>query len=515
MYNLSLVGPGWCVVERQTSWKLQSTSLLPLNVIESPLNTSFVLAITALLTLPLILAARKLVTARCHLRDFPGPSWAAYTRLWLCKTLASGNSAQIFVNINHTHGSIARVGPNHLVTSDPDFTRQILAVGTTWRRAPSYDALRIDPRMSNIVSERDARVHNAMRRRMAPGYAGKDIQGLEDAVDERIGAFISRIEKHWVSDAGMTESFDIAKRIQFFTLDTIAHLCFGKPLGFVESDLDKHNFIATLEEQLPFLQYFLVILTLNPVLRWIAAVPWVKRLVVPSSVDKRGIGTIMKISRKVIDDRLNESEKPQPDMLGSFLKHGLGPDEAEMEMSITLIAGSDTTATALRATLLSIISTPTVYQRLINEIDAAEAQGRISHPVSNGEAQKLPYLQAVIREGLRRFPPVTQLREREAPPEGLQLPDGRRIPGGTFVGLNAWGTQLNPVFGADAHVFRPERWLPESYDDDDDDGGQRLAAMSKVHELIFGHGMTRCLGISIAMMNINKMLVEVSFVPAV
>ncbi|EJP64697.1 Cytochrome P450 CYP570H1 [Beauveria bassiana ARSEF 2860] len=496
MYNLSLVGPGWCVVERQTFWKLQSTSLLPLNVIESPLNTSFVLAITALLTLPLILAARKLLTARCHLRDFPGPFWAAYTRLWLCKTLASGNSAQIFVNINHTHGSIARVGPNHLVTSDPDLTRQILAVGTTWRRAPSYDALRIDPRVSNIVSERDPRVHNAMRRRMAPGYAGKDIQGLEHAVDERIGAFISRIEEQWVSNARMTKFFDIAKRIQFFTLDTIAHLCFGKPLGFVESDLDKHNFIATLEEQLPFLQYFLVILTLNTVLRWIAAVPW--------------------ISRKVIDDRLNESEKPQSDMLGSFLKHGLGPDEAEMEMSITLIAGSDTTATALRAILLSIISTPTVYQRLINEIDAAEAKGHLSHPVRNCEAQKLPYLQAVIREGLRRFPPVTQLREREAPPEGLQLPDGRHIPGGTFVGLNAWGTQLNPVFGADAHVFRPERWLPESYDDDDDDdGGQRLAAMSKVHELIFGHGMTRCLGISIAMMNINKMLVEVSFVPAV
>ncbi len=171
------------------------------------------------------------------------------------------------------------------------------------------------------------------------------------------------------------------------------------------------------------------------------------------------------------------------------------------------VAGSDTTATALRATLLSIISTPTVYQRLSNEISTAEAEGQISYPIRNDEAQKLPYLQAVIREGLRRFPPITQLREREAPPEGLQLPDGRKIPGGTFVGLNAWGTQLNPVFGTDAHVFRPERWLPESYDD----GGQRLAAMAKVQELIFGHGMTRCLGIPIAMMNLNKMLVEVSF----
>ncbi|KAM3503456.1 hypothetical protein MY11210_008711 [Beauveria gryllotalpidicola] len=506
MCNLPPIAPGWHVVERQTFWKLQSTSILPLDVLENSSNASFALAFTALLALTLILATRKLVTARCHLRDFPGPSWAAYTRLWLCRTLASGNSAQIFVNVNNTHGSIARVGPNHLVTSDPDLTRQILAVGSTWRRAPSFDAIRIDPRVSNIVSERDPRVHNAMRRRMAPGYAGKDIQGLEHAVDERIGAFISRIEKHWVSDAGLTKSFDIATRIQFFILDTITQLCFGKPMGFVESDLDKHNFIATLETQLPIVQYFMVILALNTMTRWVAAVPWVRRLVVPSSVDKSGIGTIMRLSRKIIDDRLNESEKPQPDMLGSFLKHGLSPDEAEMEISITLIAGSDTTATALRATLLSIISAPTVYQRLINEITAAEAEGRISHPVSNGEAQKLPYLQAVIREGLRRFPPITQLREREAPPKGLELPDGRRIPGGTFVGLNAWGTQLNPVFGADAHVFRPERWLPESYDD----GGQRLAAMSKVHELIFGHGMTRCLGISIAMMNLSKMLVEVS-----
>lgn len=74
------------------------------------------------------------------------------------------------------------------------------------------------------------------------------------------------------------------------------------------------------------------------------------------------------------------------------------------------------------------------------------------------------------------------------------------------MGLNAWGTQLNPVFGDDAHVFRPERWLPESYNDN----GSQIAAMTKVHELIFGHGMTRCLGIPIAMMNLNKIFIEVS-----
>lgn len=177
-----------------------------------------------------------------------------------------------------------------------------------------------------------------------------------------------------------------------------------------------------------------------------------------------------------------------------------------MVTNINRVAGSDTTATAIRATLLAVISAPIVYHRLVKEITTAEREGLISSPVRNAEAQSLPYLQAVIREGLRRFPPITQLREREAPPEGMELPDGRRIPGGTFVGFNAWGTQLNPIFGDDPHVFRPERWLPESHND----GGIQLAAMTKVQELIFGHGMTRCLGIPIAMMNLNKIFVEVS-----
>ncbi|EGX93310.1 benzoate 4-monooxygenase cytochrome P450, putative [Cordyceps militaris CM01] len=474
----------------------------------SPLHINTTFALTVLLALlALLLAARKLVTAHCHLRDFPGPFWAAYTRLWLCRTLASGDSAQLLVGVNKTHGAVARVGPNHLVTSDPDLTRQVLAVGSRWRRGPWFDSIRIDPRVSNIVSERDPAAHNALRRRIAPGYAGRDVPGLEDAVDERIAAFIARIDERWVSEAGRTRSFDIARRLQFFTIDTITQLCFGKPMGFVESDSDKHNFIATIEMQVPIVQHFSVLLALSTLLKWASAVPLLRGLVVPSAADKTGIGIIMGLSRQEIDGRMSETEKPKPDMLGSFLKRGLSPDQAEMEISITLVAGSDTTATALRATLLSIISTPTVYQRLVREIATAEADGRISSPVQNAEAQQLPYLQAVIREGLRRHPPITQLREREAPPEGLQLPDGRRIPGGTFVGFNAWGTQLDPVFGADAHVFRPERWLPESYEDDEG-GARRLAAMARVQELVFGHGMTRCLGISIAMMNLSKMLVE-------
>jgi cytochrome P450 len=188
-------------------------------------------------------------------------------------------------------------------------------------------------------------------------------------------------------------------------------------------------------------------------------------------------------------------------MLGSFISRGLTAEEVEMEISISLVAGSDTTATAMRATLLSIVSNPRVYGKLVAEIDAALASKDISSPISEDEAKKLSYLQACIKEGIRRHPPITQLRERIVPPEGDYY-QGQYIPPGTFIGLNAWGTQLSKVYGDDPEVFRPERWLLADE--------AQLKEMGRVHELIFGYGTTRCLGIPIAMMNLNKIFFEVS-----
>ena len=125
----------------------------------------------------------------------------------------------------------------------------------------------------------------------------------------------------------------------------------------------------------------------------------------------------------------------------------------------------------------------------------------MSRPIRHTEAKRLPFLQACIFEGLRKFPPLSQLRERLVPPEG-DIINGHRIPGGTFIGLNVWGSQLDKVYGKDPEVFRPDRWLIK------DEG--RLHAMHETLELIFGHGSTKCLGMSMAMMELNKVIFEVS-----
>ncbi|KAK4150623.1 cytochrome P450, partial [Chaetomidium leptoderma] len=170
-----------------------------------------------------------------------------------------------------------------------------------------------------------------------------------------------------------------------------------------------------------------------------------------------------------------------------------------------LVAGSDTTASAIRGTMLHLAATRHAYAKLQNEIDTAIAQGRISNPITGEEAKKLKYLQVtVIYEGMRMQPPFSGLVMKQAPPEGDTLPnDGQFvIPGGTRVAQNTLAMmRRRDIFGADADVFRPERWLLNNAPE------QRLRMVQTV-EFVFGHGRWGCLGRPVAFLELNKVFVE-------
>jgi cytochrome P450 len=78
---------------------------------------------------------------------------------------------------------------------------------------------------------------------------------------------------------------------------------------------------------------------------------------------------------------------------GSFVRHGLTQTECETEALFMFVAGSDTTANALRLTMLYLMATPLVYQKLKDEIAAAIRDGRASRPITSAEAREIPYLQ--------------------------------------------------------------------------------------------------------------------------
>jgi hypothetical protein len=128
---------------------------------------------------------------------------------------------------------------------------------------------------------------------LSAGYAGKDIPDLESIVDSRIVDFMARIERDWVSEAEGTKTLDIARRLQYLAVDIITHLSFGRPLGYIEADRDRFDILTTIERQLPIVQHFSVLLELNTWLSRAANFTWLRKLLVPSASDRRGIGMIM------------------------------------------------------------------------------------------------------------------------------------------------------------------------------------------------------------------------------
>jgi hypothetical protein len=125
-------------------------------------------------------------------------------------------------------------------------------------------------------------------------------------------------------------------------------------------------------------------------------------------------------------------------------------------------AGSDTTAIALRSIFYHLCKYPRVYQTAVREL---ESTPDLSDPITFDQGQRLTYIQACIKEGLRLQPAVGMLLERLVPKEGATL-DGVFFPAGTIVGINPWVVALDKnVYGQDAEEFRPERWLEASVDE--------------------------------------------------
>ncbi|KAK0644685.1 pisatin demethylase [Cercophora newfieldiana] len=354
-----------------------------------------------------------------RLRHIPGPPLVGFSKWWLASSARRGRMHLDLYEAIEKYGPdlpFTRVGPQDIITGDPVFLRQIVNTHSLYQRSDWYTAMRFDPTRDNILSLRDDEMHTKHRAKLAPGYSGRDVGHLEPRVDRNILELINLLDRDYVSKGRV---FDFGRKAQYFTMDVIADVAFGQAFGFVASDSDMYDYIGLLEKLMPTL-------IMNQVFPWVV------------------------------------------DVMA----------DAESEILVQVLAGSDTTATAtaIRATTLHVITSPRVETRLRAEIAAAGVASRPWNTViSDAEARRLPYLQAVVKEGLRIFPPAVGLGSKSVPPAG-------------------------DTYRGDAEEFRPERWLQAE--------GGKLREMEATLDLVFGTGRWQCLGRNVALMELNKIFVE-------
>ena len=187
------------------------------------------------------------------------------------------------------------------------------------------------------------------------------------------------------------------------------------------------------------------------------------------------------------------AKKEHPDLVGD--------NEVIGYMILNILGGADTLAICTKATFYHLLRTPSAKAKLVQELQSAN----LPTPAPYQSLQKLPYLDACIKEGLRMHPVVGHILERVVPATGMTLPDGTVLPPGTIVGTNPWVLHYDTrIFGADAEEYRPERWLRSS-DESEKAYSARLKKM-KDADMSFGGGNRVCLGRPLALVELYKVM---------
>ncbi|RYP01151.1 hypothetical protein DL765_010874 [Monosporascus sp. GIB2] len=385
-----------------------------------------------------------------RLSHIPGPLVPSLTSLWAYWSLKGMGFHRILPDIQRKYGKIVRIQPNGVMLSDPETLWRINSARSSYTRGGWYSSIRFNPYGDSVFSEMDTAKHDKRKAKLAFGFSGKGLMDLEGNLDTQLAVLVNVLKSRTSQGQGQA-IVDIGRMLQYFQVDLITFAGMGKAWGNLP--LDKDHFHVLRKE--------------------------VERRVSGGNVKDHG-----------------------GDMLDEWFKHGISPAEAELDLSLQLPAGTETSITTIRGILMNLMTSPRVYQRLKREIADGLRDGRISSPIKNSEAKDLPYLQAVINEGMRMNPPVTAGFPKQVPPGG-DIICGKAVPAGTEVHMNLISLMRDQdVFGHDAEIFRPERFI--------DCNDVTKAKRMKVVDLIFGYGRWMCLGKALAWMEMNKIFVEVS-----
>lgn len=257
---------------------------------------SNVLNPTGLAVVVAILGIGWLIVSTIHswyrLRHVPGPWLASFSYLWLIRNAVKGIQLEAFKTASKEYGSLIRVGPNEILTDDPDVIRRMSSVKSTYLKSGWYLGTRAVVAPLTMFNIQDPVAHDRYKAKVGPGYSGRDIPNLEADVDTQVESFVRLIRNHYISSpeaGGVFRPMDLATTVSYFTIDAIFKLAFGKELGSLESNSDYEQIHETLTSTMRMTGFMSDVSWM----RNIFFTPLLK-LFGPSDKDKTGPGKAMK-----------------------------------------------------------------------------------------------------------------------------------------------------------------------------------------------------------------------------
>jgi cytochrome P450 len=194
------------------------------------------------------------------------------------------------------------------------------------------------------------------------------------------------------------------------------------------------------------------------------------------------------VYRIISERQARQSTDSRNDLL-SLLMGALDEDGSQMsprqlrdETMTLFLAGHETTALTLAWTWYLLSQNPATEARLHEELRGVLG----GKPPEAADVERMPYLQAVVQEALRLYPPAYILARTSIAPCRIA---GYDFPTGTTILMSQWVTHRDPRYYENPDAFLPERWLQGLAD--------RLPPGAYFP---FGDGPRRCIGQGFALL---------------
>ncbi|KAK0213329.1 cytochrome P450 [Desarmillaria ectypa] len=382
--------------------------------------------------------------------------------------------------------------------------------------------------------------HKRHRKVLLPGFGGPEVKFYVPV----FFTYASKMASKWKELISASDNQSVVLDMPSWTsraaLDAIGEAAFDYQFGALDNSANPltiaytNQLVDTFAEQTDNSTLSLSLMEWLPegLLRFIVQKASIERL--------RHARMTNELSSEVAKKLLHEKHqalvagKPSKDIMSLLVKANvsenpktrLDDEELLAQMNTIIFAGHETTANTLSWTLLELSKRPEVQERLRAEIRAKEHlvfdRGDTEFTVQ--DLDSMPYLIAVVKEVLRFHPAfynsvrVTSRDDVLPLSKPVMLATGKvvqevAVPKGTFIFASVAGYNRNKdIWGEDAHVFNPERWLRGSMNKDVSVGVYGNLADDSLTlcypRFSFLGGSRSCIGWRFAVLELHAFLIE-------
>ncbi|KAI9370226.1 cytochrome P450 [Aspergillus egyptiacus] len=487
------------------------------------LAAGFWAALAALPLSPLLLLLTLIASISFYrlylspLSHIPGPPFACVSSLFLYAICYWGIEGRILRYYHQRYKTpVLRIAPNSVSLSTAEALHPVYIAGGGLPKDARYRNFRVEGH-DTIFSTLGPAYRDLRAKAVLPLFAPSRIRAsCETGVcGQLIDKFVLALQterdralRDGVATGRKVDILDLSSRL---SIDVLTGYLFHKTYGGLDeggfSSSDSTDTKSTQKlSATPFVLAIVAFSRFSLLPSWLFSI--VFNLLMGPTLSKpdvaASLGTVARFANSLLPTTTTSLTTRDNDTYQSrLLAAGVSPQETLIQCKAAMFAGADSTAVMLSTILFHLVRRPDVREKL-----NAELRDR-HHTTTSVDYQSLPYLQAVIREGLRlgmanptrltRLVPAHNNNNNNS--TGCTV-SGVYLPPGTIVGAAAYVLHHDASVFPRPFEFLPERWLLAGEGcAGDGDGDSQLKSRRRLKEsdmFPFGLGSRACLGRNLA-----------------